>query len=171
MATETRDVKLKTGDVLPLFSLAAVNGGAQTGPGQYKQHRNLVLIFFHSATCQQSRQLLSDITSHYGEYREKETQVLAISADDSKQLQRLARELALPFPLLTDINGKVTKKFLKYNAAPAGAAVFIADRWGAIFAKEVFENDNDLLAEAEIRKWLEFIEIQCEECFPPEWPQ
>ena len=27
-----------------------------------------------------------------------------------------------------------------------------------------------LLAEAELREWLEFIELLCEECFPSEWP-
>ena len=27
-----------------------------------------------------------------------------------------------------------------------------------------------LPGETEIRGWLSFIEIQCPECFPPEWP-
>ena len=30
--------------------------------------------------------------------------------------------------------------------------------------------EHGLPAEAELREWLEFIELQCEECFPSEWP-
>jgi hypothetical protein len=50
-------------------------------------------------------------------------------------------------------------------------AIFIADRWGAVFSTKRIEIDHDLPVEAEVREWLEFIELQCEECFPSEWPQ
>ena len=50
------------------------------------------------------------------------------------------------------------------------ATIFVADRWGAIFRTRNIEKAQDLPAEAEIRDWLEFIELQCEECFPSEWP-
>ena len=49
-------------------------------------------------------------------------------------------------------------------------AIFVADRWGAVFSTRIIESDHDLPAEAEIRDWLEFIELQCEKCFPSEWP-
>ena len=38
-------------------------------------------------------------------------------------------------------------------------------------ALKAIEIDHDLPLEAEVREWLEFIELQCEECFPSEWPQ
>ena len=104
-----------------------------------------------------------------------EAEVLAISSDEIDCLRQLARDLALPFPVLSDNGGGVTDLYLKHmeqSAYMAGfdAAIFVADRWGAIFSTRSIEKDQDLPAEAQIRDWLEFIELQCEECFPAEWP-
>lgn len=175
MATETQTAKLSAGQLVPLFRLSAANRDGQFGPGDYKQHRNLALIFFRSVECRKCRQLLREIAAHYGEYQRMEAEVLAISADEIDHLRQLARDLALPFPVLTDSDGRVTDLYLKQTELPAetavpDAAVFVADRWGAIFTRESAEADRDLPAEADIREWLEFIELQCEECFPSEWP-
>lgn len=175
MATETQTAQLSAGQLVPLFRLSAANRHGQLGPWDYKQHRNLVLIFFRSVECRKCRQLLREIAAHYGEYQRMEAEVLAISADEIARLRQLSQELALPFPVLTDSDGRVTDLYLKQTelaaetAAPE-AAVFVADRWGAIFTREITEEDHDLPAEAEMREWLEFIELQCEECFPSEWP-
>jgi peroxiredoxin len=175
MATETQTAKLSAGQLIPLFRLSAANRQGQFGPSDYKQHRNLVLIFFRSVECRKCRLLLREIAAHYDEYQQMEAEVLAVSADEPERLRRLAQDLALPFPVLTDSDGRVSDLYLKQTEEDAGtaapeAAVFVADRWGAIFTRESTEADHDLPAEAEIREWLEFIELQCEECFPSEWP-
>jgi peroxiredoxin len=175
MATETQTAKLNAGQLLPLFRLSAANRHGQFGSWDYKQHRNLALLFFRSVECRKCRQLLREIAAHYGEYQQMEAEVLAISADEIDRLRQLAQDLALPFPVLTDSDGRVTDLYLKQTeqaaetAAPE-VAVFVADRWGAIFTRKIAEEEHDLPAEAEIREWLEFIELQCEECFPSEWP-
>ena len=175
MATETKRAKLSTGDLIPNFRLSAVNRDGQVGPWDYKQHRNLVLIFFRTVECLKCKQLLREISEQYGQYQEKEAEVLAISTDEKDRLRQLAQDLALPFPLLSDSERRVTNLYLKHmeeggNRAAFEAAIFVADRWGEIFSARNIENAQDLPAEAEIRDWLEFIELQCEECFPPEWP-
>jgi peroxiredoxin len=175
MVTETQTAKLSAGQIVPLFRLPAINRHEQFGPGDYKQHRNLVLIFFRSAECRRCRQLLREIAARYGEYEQMETEVLVIAADEVGRLSQLAQDLALPFPVLTDSDGKVTDLYLNQTeqaakAAALEAAVFVADRWGAIFTRASAGEDQDMPAEAEIRAWLEFIELQCEECFPSEWP-
>jgi hypothetical protein len=48
MATEEQATKLSTGQLVPNFRLLAANRDGQLGPWDYKQHRNLVLIFFRS---------------------------------------------------------------------------------------------------------------------------
>ncbi len=176
MATETHTAKVSVGQIVPSFRLAAANRQGQLGPWDYKQRRNLVLIFFRSAECRKCRRLLREIAAHYDEYQRMEAEVLAISADEVGHLRRLARELALPFPVLVDSSGKASDLYLKQAAqseetAAPEAAVFIADRWGAIFTRMIAGQGHDLPAEEEIRGWLEFIELQCEECFPSEWPQ
>lgn len=135
-----------------------------------------MLIFFPSVECQNCSQLLRDVAGHYGDYQQLEAEVLAISTDEIDHLRRVAQDLALPFPVLSDGEGRVTELYLEHipqSSAKAAfeAAIFVADRWGAIFNCTIAEKDHDLPAEAEIRKWLEFIELQCEECFPSEWPR
>jgi peroxiredoxin len=172
MAVETRRTKLSAGELLPLFRLGTVNRAEQLGPGDYKQRRNLALIFFGSTECQACRKLLREIAAHYGEYQQLEAEVLAVSADESTRVRRLAQELALPFPVLADSDGSVTDRYLEQKGAAApAAAVFIADRWGAIFTRKIAAQEPELPAETELRGWLEFIELQCEECFPSEWPR
>ena len=82
MTAQTEVEKLRTGQLIPNFRLSAANRDGQVGPWDYKQHRNLVLIFFRSAECQKCKQLLREIAEHYGEYKEKEAEVLAISTDE-----------------------------------------------------------------------------------------
>jgi peroxiredoxin Q/BCP len=174
VATETTTAKLSTGQLIPNFRLPAVNRNGQVGPWDYKQHRNLVLIFFRSAQFRRCQELLRAIAQHYGDYKQKEAEVLAISTDEIDHLRRLAEDLALPFPMLSDRDGMITSLYRKHTEgiaeAAVEAAIFVADRWGAIFTSKSVEKDEDLPTEAEIREWLEFIELQCEECFPPEWP-
>ena len=174
MTAQTEVEKLRTGQLIPNFRLSAANREGQVGPWDYKQHRNLVLIFFRSAECQKCKQLLREIAEHYGDYEEKEAEVLAISTEEIGCLRQLAQDLALPFPVLSDSDGKVTDLYLKHPEEVLektfDVAIFVADRWGALFSTKRIEIDHDLPVEAEVREWLEFIELQCEECFPSEWP-
>ncbi|HEY6120237.1 MAG TPA: redoxin domain-containing protein [Pyrinomonadaceae bacterium] len=175
METETTTAKLTTGQLIPNFRLSAVNRDGQVGPWDYKQHRNLVLIFFRSAECLKCQQLFREIAEHYGDYQQKEAEVLAISTDELDRLRQLAEGLALPFPVLSDSDRKVTDLYLKppeeVSEKTFDFAIFVADRWGALFSTKRIEIDHDLPVEAEVRGWLEFIELQCEECFPSEWQQ
>jgi peroxiredoxin len=49
---------LKPGSMTPSFNLPAANRQGRLGPRDYKQRRNLVLIFFHADHCQACRELL-----------------------------------------------------------------------------------------------------------------
>lgn len=175
MATEVQSTKLSAGQLVPDFRLSAVNRDGQLGPWDYKQHRNLVLVFFRSIESEKCRQLLRAIAKHYAEYQEKEAEVLVISTDRMDRLRQLVQDLALPFPVLSDNEGRVSDLYLPGSRqagdkAALEAAIFVADRWGAIFYRTSLARDHDLPAEGEIREWLKFIELQCEECFPSEWP-
>jgi peroxiredoxin len=172
VTTQTEVEELKTGQIIPNFRLSAVNRDGQVGPWDYKQHRNLVLIFFRSSQCRKCQELLRAIAEHYSDYKQKEAEVLAISTDEIACLCQLAQDLALPFPVLSDSDAKVTDLYLKHmeELSSFDIAIFVADRWGALFSSKAIEIDHDRPVEAEVREWLEFIELQCEECFPPEWP-
>ena len=71
MATEATTAKLNTGQLIPNFRLSAVNRDGQVGPWDYKQHRNLVLIFFRWLSVKMQAVAPRD-REHYVDYEEKE---------------------------------------------------------------------------------------------------
>jgi peroxiredoxin len=168
MASNLKSAGIGLSAFVPV-SLMVANRRKRIAPWNYKQRRNLAIFFLHSAERQKCGELLREMAANYGEYQRLETEALAIAPDEIDRLRRLARELDLPFPVLADDAGKVRDRYLKL-AGQSGAAVVVVDRWGAIFACQVSGPEHDLPAEAGIREWLEFIELQCEECFPSEWP-
>lgn len=152
MTTEQETSTLRTGQLIPNFRLSAVNRNGQIGSRDYKQHRNLVLIFFRSAECQKCKQALREIAEHYGDYNEKEAEVLAISTDELDRLRQLAQDLAHPFPVLSDSDGKVTHLYFKHPDKVVEKTfdvwIVVADRWGAIFTTKSIEIDHVLPVEA-----------------------
>jgi peroxiredoxin len=171
MVVEGNAQELKPGRVIPLFRLPSANRSQNIGPWDYKQHKNLVLFFFHSPRCAPCRQLLGDLAKGYPEYPQLNAEVLAISRAEVEELRQLQRELDLPFPLLSDMDGKVLIAYLGEAAGgPHETGVFVADRYGALYTGATAADADALPGESEIRDWLSFIEIQCPECFPPEWP-
>ena len=168
MTVAARIHEMKEGDLIPSFSLPGVNVSGQISPWDYKQHKNLVLIFF-DIICEQCRSLLQELTGHYDEYRELNTEVLAIASGDVKEPHQLQQDLPVPFPLLFDSNREVFALYAGKTAnQPSSFGVFITDRWGALFTKIVSTDPKRLTTDSEIRGWLSFIQIQCPECYPPE---
>jgi peroxiredoxin len=49
--------------------------------------------------------------------------------------------------------------------------IYVTDRFGEVFAAFQTVEIASLPSADEIIRWLEFIERQCEECSPPEWPE
>lgn len=50
------------------------------------------------------------------------------------------------------------------------AVICVTDRWLEIYAVWYARAQQELPEPKELLEWLEFINIQCPECFPPEWP-
>jgi peroxiredoxin len=160
------------GDLIPSFSLPAVNVSGNVSPWDYKQHKNLVLFLFRQSTCQPCLRLLRELAATYEEYRQLNAEILVIISGDLEQLSKLQNELKLPFPVLSDLDAAVLDSYAdEGTGARPEFGVLITDRWGALFSKTISSEMKNLPAEGEIRDWLSFIEIQCSECFPPEpWP-
>jgi peroxiredoxin len=170
MGAEGSTQGLIPGTMIPLFRLPAANRPQQLGPWDYKQNKNLVLFFFHSPACLPCRHLLRDLSTGCSEYHELNTEVLGISQAGIEELRQLQHDLGLQFPLLSDTDGRVVDTYLGHlRSRLLDTAVFVADRYGALYSKTTAADADELPSEREIRDWLWFIEIQCPECFPPEW--
>ena len=152
--------------LLPAFSLPAANRQGEISLWDYKPRRNLALLFLQDVS--RYRSLLDAIAQHYSDYRELNAEVLVISGQASEQLTPFPFG-ALPFPVLVDNDGELRHKCLG-SEEELQAVGLIADRWGEVYGRVILQPDRAAADEEELRKWLQFVDLQCAECFPPEWP-
>lgn len=78
--------------------------------------------------------------------------------------------LRWPFDVVADPDGTVHRKFASGDNGEPRLSVFITDRWGeVVFACRTGRGDPTPVA-ADLLDWLRFVDQQCPECFPSEWP-
>jgi peroxiredoxin len=137
----------------------------------YRGHSNLVLVFAGGGDGNPDLKILAEIAADYGRFIDEQTQVLAIVQCTQAKAARIREQANLPFPLLVDEDGRIHR--------PAGAAdnyghpataIYITDRFGEVFAVYRAAEGQTMPDSQEIVTWLAFINSQCPECSPPEWP-
>jgi peroxiredoxin len=74
---------------------------------------------------------LADYRDHYEAIRAAGAELVAVSVDSPAQSERLRRDLALPFPILSDAARRVVREWDVYNPRERGGiarpSVFIVD--------------------------------------------
>jgi peroxiredoxin len=137
----------------------------------YRGRLNVVLIFAGDGSGSTSTSLLSDVASQYAHIRNEDAEVLAVVWRTSEQARNKAELIQLPYPLLIDEAGHLHHEFGAIDAqGKASVAVYITDRFGEVFGSYRKPDGQNLPTTKEILDWLEFINSQCPECEPPEWP-
>lgn len=106
-------LRLQEPQILPDLLLPS-STGREISPRQYRQRNNLVLLFF-GADGVRCRALLADLGARYGEYRDLDTEVLAITGQPPGTAERLAHEMRLPFPVLSDPNHRLLGKGARFR--------------------------------------------------------
>ncbi|MGH9683131.1 MAG: peroxiredoxin family protein [Candidatus Acidiferrales bacterium] len=136
----------------------------------FKQKKNLVIIFLDS-DCEPCRDFLRRLSERAQELRQKEALALVVFL----QSQPASETDVLPQGIVVgvDFSGRSARAFLGDDALSsyglARRGVFIADRYGEIFAQWTISG-HEFPQIGEIVAWLDQIEISCEECFPPDPP-
>jgi peroxiredoxin len=138
--------------------------GAEVRLSDYRGRSDLILIF---ATISAERSaLIRDLAGHYRRIREEQAEILLVVPATAKQPERAPQP---PFPVLVDSGRKIYAEYGLHTNNDPISGIFIADRFGELAASYVgLEAAN--ATSASILKWLEFINSQCPECEPPEWP-
>jgi len=137
----------------------------------YRGRSNLVLIFAGGEDGSSDIKILAEIATDYAGFLDEQTQVLAIVQCTRERAARIKAETNLPFPLLVDEDGRIhrdTGAADKYGQ-PA-TAIYITDRFSEVFAVYRAAEGQTMPEVREIVTWLSFINSQCPECAPPEWP-
>lgn len=154
--------RLRPGSRLPLFSLPS-SRGESLGPARYRQRKHLALLLLDPETPA-GRAYLTTIAGLYGEFREMDTEVLALVPAPAEALAPLAAALALPFPLLAD-DGSARARLLPPAAPATAAAAFVADRYGVLVYQALGLTLAAVDSPDEVLAWTRFIGMQCSECF------
>lgn len=132
----------------------------------FRGRSSLVLVFTDDR--QQTTELLAALAARYPDFKHEQAEVLAIAiAGQVEQHQNLR----LPYPVLLDEHGRVHREFGATDAQEqAAAAVYVTDRFGEVIWLYRTREGQKLPTAIDLLSWVEFINNQCPECEPPEWP-
>ena len=151
----------RKGELLPDFEVLAP-GGDLTRISDLRGRKTSVLVMAGQSPADlvpYCRELAASLASFTAE----DSVVLVVVEGSSAEAARFAADYGLDNHVFADLNDRA---HLLVGSAPA---VFVTDRHGEIFAA-FYGNAAELPRAHELLKWVQFVNMQCEECFPPEWP-
>ncbi|MGB8593825.1 MAG: hypothetical protein WA755_12100 [Candidatus Acidiferrales bacterium] len=158
---------LRAREIIPPLTLHTFDGRTIRA-WDFKQKKNLVIAFLH-AGCAHCEQFLHELAASSAVWKQTDAIVLAAF------LELLTRSLAdlLPDNVIAgvDSSGHAANAYLgRDTLAPAGVTrlgVFLADRYGELFAQWEIAASHRFPALAEICSLLDRIEMSCDACSAP----
>lgn len=154
---------------IPALTLRTFDG-RDVSAWDFKQKRNRVIAVLR-ADSPASWEFLNALIAHANDWKEKETVGLVVF----QEVPLRGLPTALPPEVIagTDASGHSIARYLGEQALDEEGlhcqGVFVADRYGELYAKWIVEDDGELPRVSDILKALEQIEIACEECQPTTW--
>ena len=160
---------LKTRQLIPPLT-ARTAAGRIVRAWDYKQKKNLVLVFLH-AGCERCAEYLARLAERALALAERNSVALVIFSEaPPAACSRLPAEIILG----ADMTGRTQQAYFGEDAfGTAGqqfVGVFVADRYGELYAQWVGRMEDDLPDAGLVLSWLGQIELACEECGMSHWP-
>lgn len=140
---------LKAGDKAPDFTLR----NSEKEQISLKQYRgqNVVLLFFPMAFTGVCTKELCQMRDSIADYEKLNAQILAVSVDSVFSLGKWKEEQGFNFPLLSDFNKTISKKydtlykdFVFEMKGVSKRSAFVIDGTGTIQYAEVLENAGEI---------------------------
>jgi len=139
--------------------------------GDYRQKKNLVVAFLH-AGCPRCESYLENLAARAAELAEREAVAVVVTAESPPA--GLQERLPAPILVAADMSGRSQRAYLGQEAfGPAGqelVGVFVADRYGELYAQWVAREEDGLPGAGQVLDWLGQIQLACEECGVSHWP-
>ncbi len=135
---------LTLGEIAPEFSLFS-SEHKKVNLTDYRG-QNVVILFFPLAFTRVCTAELCTIRDEKSEYDTLNAQVLGISVNEEKDLERFKSEQNYNFTLLSDIKKEVCAEYGAYffDHGVSKRATFIVDENGILRHAEILENSRDL---------------------------
>lgn len=121
---------LAVGTVAPDFSVKDTNGNTVT-LSQFKG-KTVVLYFYPKDDTPGCTKQAQSFRDSYPEYQGKEMVVLGVSRDDEASHKAFTEKYGLPFQLLADTDGAITKAYDVDGGGYAKRVTYIIDSEGKI---------------------------------------
>ncbi len=127
----------EVGKPAPDFKLPATTGG-EIGLGEFKGKQPVVLLFFPLAFSNTCTTELCSVRDDYSAFQQAGAQVLAVSVDSPFALQAWSQQEKFPFPLLSDFNKKVARRYGAWHenllglSGVAKRSAFVIDKGGVV---------------------------------------
>jgi peroxiredoxin len=159
--------------MLPLRQLippltARTTAGETVRAWDYKQRKSLLIAFLH-ADCPQCQAFAARLASRAADLIDRDSVALLVALEPP----RWGIEPLPPVILASDTTGRAAREYLGKDAFGQQGLVrvglFVADRYGELFAQWEARDAADLPPIAEPLKWLAHTQILCEECSVPQW--
>jgi len=100
---------LSVGDTAPSFTVKDTNGNT-VSLSDYAG-KTVVLYFYPKDDTPGCTKEACNFRDHYDAYQGKDIVVFGVSMDDEVSHQAFTNKFSLPFPLLADIDGAITKAY------------------------------------------------------------
>jgi peroxiredoxin len=169
LRTETRPPL--EGNLIPALDLPRAGGG-RVRLRAYRGRRSLVLYFLHDAGCAGCRDIVASVVPRYGDYSLADAEPLVILPGPEEAAASLRRELALPFPVLVDVEGAAGRRYGVDTGGRRSAALLVADRFGAPALWRPAGAGHDLPDQDAVVREIEYLARTCgAECTTPIWPE
>lgn len=156
------------GELIRDFQLTSTDG-RKVSLSDYRGRLSLLLVFADGRP--RSLEFLTGVTKAYSEIRDEQAEVLAVLQGTVGKAARVKDKAKATFPVLIDKDGRIHRLMgAQDRRGQPAMAVYITDRFGEVFATFHEAKKQAMPTVPEILGWLDFVNIQCPECSPPEWP-
>ena len=156
------------GQLIRDFDLPSTEG-RKVSVSDYRGRLSLVLVFADGR--HRSLEFLTMVTKAYSEIQDEQAEVLAVLQGTAENAARVKDEVKAKFPVLVDKDGRIHRLMgAQDRGGQPQMAVYITDRFGEVFAPFRESGKQAMPSAPEILEWLDFVNRQCPECSPPEWP-
>jgi len=121
---------LSVGDKAPAFTTKDTNGNTvslSTYTG-----KTVVLYFYPKDDTPGCTKEACSFRDSYAEYQGKDITVFGVSMDDEASHQQFTTKFSLPFPLLADVGGSITKAYDVDGGGYAKRVTYVIDAEGKI---------------------------------------
>jgi peroxiredoxin len=154
---------LQIGHLIPDFRLETADGRI-ISPSDYKERKNLVLLFFNPRDSR-DLEVLVELARRYPSLSDANAEVLGIASGPINEFRMCSEHLKLPYPLLSDVRKEAICSY-----CVEGMMIFVADEYGELRLQSEISEDNLDKVLDEVESTLGLVEIECPECGVATWP-